>query len=116
MRAALFLMGAIIFEVTGTTLLNLSNGFTNTVPTIFMFIFFSMSFVFLIGALKTIPLSLAYSIWAGLGTAGAGIIGIFLFNEQLSTVNIIGLFVIILGVVIMNLPKKKENNSAEESG
>lgn len=107
MRAALFLLGAIVFEVTGTTMLNLSNGFTNVIPTVIMLICFGLSFTFLIGALKVIPLSIAYSVWAGLGTAGAGVIGVFLFNEQLSTINIIGLCVIIVGVIVMNISKKE---------
>ena len=113
MRAALFLMGAIVFEVTGTTMLNLSNGFTNVFPTIIMFICFGMSFTFLIGALKTIPLSIAYSVWAGLGTAGAGLIGVFIFNEHLSAVNILGLCVIILGVIVMNISKKEDKETVQ---
>lgn len=111
MKAALFLLGAIIFEVTGTTMLNLSNGFTNIIPTVIMLICFGISFTFLISALKTIPLSIAYSIWAGLGTAGAGMIGVFLFNEKLSPINVLGLCVIILGVVVMNISKKEEETS-----
>lgn len=113
MKAALFLLGAIIFEVTGTTMLNLSNGFTNIIPTVIMLICFGISFIFLIGALKTIPLSIAYSIWAGLGTAGAGIIGVFLFNEQMSAINILGLCIIILGVIVMNLSKKDKEETAQ---
>lgn len=113
MRAALFLMGAIVFEVTGTTMLNLSNGFTNVFPTVIMFICFGMSFTFLIGALKTIPLSIAYSVWAGLGTAGAGLIGVFVFNEHLSAVNILGLCVIILGVIVMNISKKEDKEPVQ---
>src|SRR5690625_2993868 len=113
MRAALFLLGAIVFEVTGTTMLNLSNGFTNVIPTVIMLICFGMSFTFLIGALKTIPLSIAYSVWAGLGTAGAGVIGVFLFNEQLSTINIIGLCVIIVGVIVMNTSKKETEETPQ---
>lgn len=112
MKAALFLMGAIVFEVTGTTMLNLSNGFTNVTPTVIMLICFGLSFTCLIGALKTIPLSIAYSVWAGLGTAGAGLIGVFIFNEQLSAVNIIGLCVIILGVIVMNISKKDDEETA----
>ncbi|WP_017549459.1 DMT family transporter [Salinicoccus carnicancri] len=103
MRNYIYLGGAIVFEVAGTTMLSLSEGFSNLMPTIAMAICFALSFISLIFALKAIPLSLAYSIWAGLGTAGAGVIGIFLFGETLSTVNIIGLLVIITGVVIMNM-------------
>ncbi|HIW12719.1 MAG TPA: QacE family quaternary ammonium compound efflux SMR transporter [Candidatus Salinicoccus stercoripullorum] len=103
MKKYIFLGSAIVFEVTGTTMLNLSEGFSNLMPTIAMAICFALSFTSLIFALKSIPLSLAYSVWAGLGTAGAGLIGIFLFDETLSPVNIIGLLVIIVGVVIMNM-------------
>ncbi|AKG74618.1 DMT family transporter [Salinicoccus halodurans] len=103
MKNFMFLAGAIIFEVTGTTLLNLSDGFTNLVPTAALIISFALSFICLVYALKAIPLSLAYSIWAGLGTAGAGVIGVFLFDEVMTPVNIIGLLVIIAGVVIMNM-------------
>src|SRR5699024_12556893 len=103
MRAILFLMGAIVFEVTGTTMLNLSDGFTNIVPAVLMFICFGLSFTFLIGALKTIPLSIAFSVWAGIGTAGAGLIGVFLFDDQLSAVNVICLCVRIHGVIIWHI-------------
>lgn len=106
-------MGAIVFEVTGTTMLNLSDGFTNVIPTLIMLICFGLSFTSLIGTLKTIPLSIAYSVWAGLGTAGAGVIGVYLFNEQLSTVNIIGLGVIILGVIVMNISQKDKEETAQ---
>ena len=78
-----------------------------------MFICFGLSFTFLIGALKTIPLSIAYSVWAGLGTAGAGLIGVFIFNEHLSAVNILGLCVIILGVIVMNISKKEDKETVQ---
>lgn len=112
MKASLFLLIAIVGEVIGTTFLNLSEGFTHVPSTVLMFIFFAISFTSLTVALKVVPLSIAYSVWAGLGTAGAGIIGVFLFNEHLSAVNIAGLCVIILGVVIMNIqPKNKTENA-----
>ncbi|MBR3063659.1 MAG: QacE family quaternary ammonium compound efflux SMR transporter, partial [Exiguobacterium sp.] len=52
--------------------------------------------------LKTIPLSIAYSIWAGLGTVGTGLIGVFIYGEVLSALNGIGLLLIVLGVIVMN--------------
>ncbi|WP_070373312.1 DMT family transporter [Mammaliicoccus sciuri] len=65
----------------------------------------------LVISLKGIPLSIAYSVWSGLGTVGTAIVGIFLFNEVLTLINISGLAIIIVGVVIMNMSKKEESGA-----
>lgn len=103
MRGYIFLFVSILFEIAGSALLKLSNGFTNIIPILFLILFYGLSFTALIFALKTISLSIGYSIWAGLGTAGTALVGVFLFNEVLTGINILGLIVIISGVVIMNV-------------
>jgi multidrug transporter EmrE-like cation transporter len=45
----------------------------------------------------------AYAVWAGLGTAGAAIGGVLLFGDQLSTMAILGIVIIVSGVVVLNL-------------
>jgi multidrug resistance protein EbrB len=109
MKGYIYLMCAIFFEIIGTTMLKLSNGFSNLLPSVGVVVFFGLSFTLIVFALKTVPLSLGYSIWSGVGTAGAGIIGVLLFNEVLSGINMLGLVIIIAGVVIMNT---SENESA----
>ncbi|NMA69473.1 MAG: multidrug efflux SMR transporter [Desulfitobacterium sp.] len=113
MQGYMYLLGAILFEIAGTSMLKLSAGFTNLIPSIAVVIFFGISFTLFVYALKTVPLSLGYSIWSGLGTAGIGLIGVMFFNEVLSGVNILGLIIIILGIVIMNMGNKpdEETNS-----
>lgn len=108
MNGFIYLIGAILFEIIGTTMLKLSNGFSVLLPSIAVALCFGLSFFFLVFALRTIPLSLGYSIWSGLGTAGAALIGVVLFNEVLSKVNLIGLVIIILGVIVMNWRVKSE--------
>lgn len=115
MKGYLYLLSAILFEIVGTTFLKLSNGFTNLLPSIGVVIFFGLSFTFIVFALKTVPLSLGYSIWSGVGTASAGIIGVLLFNEVLSGINILGLMIIIAGVVIMNLGSQEEQPASTNS-
>lgn len=115
MKYYLYLLAAIIFEVIGTTMLKLSQGFNHLMPTIGVIIGFGLSFTLIIFALKAIPLSLAYSIWAGLGTAGTGVVGVMVFNEALSGLNIVGLIIIIIGVVIMNLSSGTTEGRAESS-
>lgn len=109
MRGYIYLLLSILFEVIGSAFLKLSEGFTKLTPSIFLILFYSLSFLFIIFALKTVSLSVGYSIWAGLGTAGAALVGVFIFNEMLSGINIIGLIVIISGVVIMNLNQTSED-------
>lgn len=115
MRGYLFLFTSILFEVAGSAFLKLSDGFTKLAPSVFLIVFYLLSFVMLILALKTISLSVGYSIWAGLGTAGAALVGIFLFNEWLSGINVIGLIVIISGVVIMNIDTNAKNSQQTSS-
>lgn len=109
MKSYLYLLGAIVFEVIGTTMLKVADGFTKLWPSIAVIVCFFIAFTLLVMTLKTLPLSLAYSLWAGLGTAGAGVAGVLFFGEILSGINIVGLVVIILGVVMMNLSTDEED-------
>ncbi len=116
MKEYFYLMCAIVFEVIGTTMLKLSDGFSNLAPSIGVIVGFGISFTFMMFALQMIPLSLAYSIWAGLGTAGTGLISVIVFSEFLSGINIIGLIIIITGVVIMNLGTTPKNQPSSTAG
>lgn len=106
MKSYLYLVGVVLSEVFGTTMLNLSEGFNYILPTAGVAVGFGLSFFFLGLALKEIPLSVAYCIWAGLGTIGAGLIGVLIFNEGLSSLNVMGLIIIVTGVVLINLSRR----------
>ncbi|MBN2111441.1 MAG: multidrug efflux SMR transporter [Methanosarcinaceae archaeon] len=98
-----FLALAICFEVCGTTCMKLSDGFTKILPSIMIFVFYGISFVSFTIALKRIDVSVAYAIWAGLGVALISMIGITVFDEPVTLLKVISLFLIILGVVGVNL-------------
>src|SRR5690625_1122421 len=115
MRGYIYLFVSILFEVTGSAFLKLSGGFTKLVPSLLLVLFYALSFVFIIFALKTVSLSVGYSMWAGLGTAGAALVGMFVFKEMLSAINVIGLFILITGVVIMNMDTKSEETEKAQS-
>ena len=103
MSAWIYLLVAIILEVSGTTAMKFSEGFTKTLPSVFMFIFYLLSLVALTYALKKIDMSMAYAIWAGVGTALITVVGIFLFNESVSLVKIASITLIIAGVAGLHL-------------
>ena len=98
-----FLFFAIILEVSGTIAMKYSEGFTRIGPTLFLFTCYFSSLYFVTISLKNIDLSVAYAVWAGLGTALIALIGFFYFKEDMSTIRIFSIFLIILGVIGLNL-------------
>jgi len=68
MQSWLILIAAIILEVAGTTAMKLSDGFTRPLPSVLLVVFYLFSLAALTLALKRIDVSVAYAIWAGVGT------------------------------------------------
>ena len=99
----LYLAMAIVLEVSGTTCMKLSEGFTKTAPSILLFVFYTSSFCFLTLALKRIDVSIAYAVWSGVGTALIATIGVLWFKEPATALKLISLGLIIIGVVGLNL-------------
>jgi len=98
-----YLFLAIILEVSGTTSMKLSQGFTKTLPSIAMFIFYILSLISLTLALKKVDVSVAYAVWSGIGTTLIALIGIFYFKEPSTVIKILSIGLIITGVVGLNL-------------
>ncbi|MFX3631381.1 MAG: multidrug efflux SMR transporter [Candidatus Pristimantibacillus sp.] len=103
---------AVISEIIGTSMLKLSNGFTNLIPSIVVIVAFVLAFYFLSISLRVIPLSLAYAIWSGVGTAITALIGILVWDEAFSASTLAGLVLIIGGVLLLNSSKKPEKEIA----
>ena len=98
-----YLVFAILSEVAGTVCMKLSAGFTKTIPSVLMWVFYGICFAFLALTLKKIDVGVAYAIWSGVGTALIATVGIIYFREPLTMMRAIGLITIIAGVVILNL-------------
>jgi small multidrug resistance pump len=99
----LYLVIAIILEVSGTTSMKLSQGFTKVLPSVLVFLFYGLSLSALTLALKKIDVSLAYAVWSGLGTALIASVGVLWLKEPLDTLKVVSLLLIILGVIGLNL-------------
>jgi len=99
----LYLAGAILFEVAGTTSMKLSQGFSRLLPSILIFVFYAISFVSLTFAVKKIDMSVSYAIWSGIGTALIAIIGVYFFKESMTMLKIASIILIIIGVMGLNL-------------
>ncbi|NTU53334.1 MAG: multidrug efflux SMR transporter [Chlorobiaceae bacterium] len=95
----LYLILAIVAEVSGTTSMKLSAGFTKPLPSVLIFVFYGLSLTFLTLALRVMPVGMAYAIWSALGTALITAIGVLWFGEGMNTIKVVSLVLIIVGIV-----------------
>ena len=101
----LYLLGAIIFEVIGTMLLPVSNNFTKPLISIILVIAYKLSFYSLTFALRGIPIAIAYATWAGVGIFLITLLSYLFYGQSLQWQSLIGLFLIAIGVAIVNTYK-----------
>ena len=73
-----------LLEITWACAMKYSQGFTQLVPSVVTAVSYMASAVFLSFALKELPLGTAYAMWTGFGIAGTTLLGIFLFQENLT--------------------------------
>ncbi len=97
----LYLFIAIVGEVIATTYLKSTNNFTEFFPTTYVVIGYGTAFYFMMLAMKTIPIAITYSIWAGIGISAITILGALKYKEIPDMLAILGLLLIILGVIIL---------------
>jgi small multidrug resistance pump len=99
----LFMFAAIALEVTGTVSLKLSEGFTKPMFVAVTVAGYLASFACLGLALKGLPVSTAYAIWAGAGTALVAIIGMVFLSEPANLIKYASIALIVLGVAGLHL-------------
>eukprot|EP00277_Geminigera_cryophila_P047253 CAMPEP_0173074448 /NCGR_PEP_ID=MMETSP1102-20130122/11016_1 /TAXON_ID=49646 /ORGANISM="Geminigera sp., Strain Caron Lab Isolate" /LENGTH=177 /DNA_ID=CAMNT_0013943505 /DNA_START=76 /DNA_END=609 /DNA_ORIENTATION=+ len=102
LKGVILLTTCILLGVCGATCMRLSDGFQNVVPSILIFVTYSMSFVVFTATLPLWPLSVAYAIWSGVGTSLTAIVGVKVFKEQLKPLHYVGFALIITGVCAMS--------------
>ena len=100
--AYIFLALAIILEITGTSLVKDTAGFTRWVPSIICLVTICFSYYLMSHVVSFIPIGITYATWSGLGIAAITIIGVFKYNQIPNILTIVGLIFIIVGVIIVN--------------
>ena len=99
----LYLAIAITGEVIGTSALKSSEGFSKLAPSGLTVIAYAVAFYFLALTLKTIPVGIAYAIWAGVGIVLIALIGLVVFGQKLDAPALAGVGLIIAGVIVINV-------------
>jgi small multidrug resistance pump len=98
-----FLAIAIVAEVIGTSFLKSSDGFTRPGPSFAVIVSYMLAFYFLALSLRTIPVGIAYAVWAGAGIGLIALIGWVIFGQRLDAAAILGIGLIVAGVVVLNV-------------
>ena len=101
-KTYIFLVGAIFCEVAGTMLLPASQNFTKLIPTVALSVFYLSAFYLLTFVVNKLPIAIVYATWSGLGIFTIAIFGYIFFKQTLAWQAILGLFLIVVGVILVN--------------
>ena len=86
-KTYIFLIAAIFCEVAGTMLLPVSQNFTKLIPTVALSVFYLTAFYLLTFVVDKLPIA---------------ILGYIFFKQTLAWQAILGLFLIVIGVILVN--------------
>jgi len=83
-------------------LLPVSQNFTKIIPTAILAVLYLLSFYLITFVVDKIPIAIVYATWSGLGVFTVAILGYIFFKQSLSWQAVLGLFLIVMGVVLVN--------------
>ncbi|MFB9865992.1 DMT family transporter [Vreelandella sulfidaeris] len=98
-----YLILAIVAEVVATSALKASLGFTRPLPSVLVVVGYGTAFYLLSLVLRTLPVGVAYAIWAGLGIVLVTLVGIVVFGEKPDLAAVVGISLIVAGVVTLQV-------------
>ncbi|MGY2873342.1 small multidrug resistance pump [Marmoricola sp. URHA0025 HA25] len=101
--APALLLVAIAAEVGATALLPRAAGFTDPWWSVVVVGGYALSVWLLAVVVRAIPVSVAYAVWAGVGTAAVAVIGTVWLGEPMGWLKATSVALIVLGVVGLNL-------------
>ena len=105
MKIYFLLFFAITLEVIGTMLLPASQNFSKLFPTVLLIISYTFSFYLLAIISQKLPLSIVYASWSGIGIFSIAILSYIFYKQALNWQTVCGLFLIVIGVTIVNIYK-----------
>lgn len=94
----IYLLIAGILEIGWAIGLKYTEGWTRLVPSFATAALMIASFYFLSLAVKTLPIGTAYAVWTGIGTVGAAILGMIIFDEPRDVSRILCVLLIVAGI------------------
>jgi small multidrug resistance pump len=101
--ALVLLMLAIGAEVGATAALPRTDSFHDPLWTPIVVLGYAVSIWLLAVVVRHMPVSVAYAIWAGMGTAAIAVLGVVMLGESWDLTKALALTLIVVGVVVLNL-------------
>ena len=89
-------------EILASASLKLSDGFTRIGYAGLTLACFAVAFYVMSLVVRTMPLGIAYSVWAGGGIAGVTLMGAVVFGQTLDGYAYLGIGLILAGVLVLN--------------
>jgi small multidrug resistance pump len=103
MTAYYYLGIAIVAEVIATASMKAVKGFSTPLPLILVVVGYLTALFMLTLVVRTIPVGVAYAIWAGLGIVMVSIAALFIYGQRLDLPAMLGMGLIVAGVVVIQL-------------
>lgn len=101
-----YLAIAIGAEVIATLALKASDSFSHVASSLLCVISYIIAFYFLSLVLKTVPVGIAYAIWAGVGVFLIASISAVIYKQIPDLPAMIGMCLILAGVIVINVFSK----------
>lgn len=106
MTAYYYLAIAICAEVIATVSMKAVKGFSTPLPLLLVIVGYGIAFWMLTLVVRTIPVGVAYAVWAGLGIVMVSIAALFVYGQKLDGAAMSGMALIVAGVVVIQLFSK----------
>ncbi len=103
MSGYLYLGIAIASEVIATTSMKAIDGFNKPLPLVLVIVGYAISFWMLTLVVRSIPVGVAYAVWAGLGIVLVSIAAAIIYSQKLDVPAMLGMAMIVAGVVVIQL-------------
>ncbi len=102
MTAYYYLAIAICAEVIATVSMN----FSTPLPLVLVIVGYGIAFWMLTLVVRSVPVGVAYAVWAGMGIVMVSVAALFIYGQKLDVPAMLGMALIVLGVVVIQLFSK----------
>ena len=101
--AWVLVLAAGLLEIVWAFTMKLSQGFTRGGPTAVTVLAMLASFALLSISMKTLPLGTAYTVWTGIRSLGALVVGVVILGERLTIGRVVAAALIVAGLSLLKL-------------
>ena len=106
MNAYYYLAIAICAEVIATVSMEAMKGLSTPIPLLLIVLGYGTAFWMLTLVVRTVPVGVAYAVWAGMGIVMVSIAALFIYGQKLDIPAMLGMGLIVLGVIVIQLFSK----------